>query len=331
LSEAAAKSEDVDQAGARARLAFVFPGQGSQKIGMGKDWADAFPTAAAVFAEADHVLCMPLTRLCWEGPAEELQLTANLQPALLATSVAIQRVLEEHGIRPAVVAGHSLGEYSALVAAKVLDLPDALRLVRRRGELMQEAVPVGLGAMAAVLNLPADEVAAAAADASTTTEICAVANFNSPEQTVIAGHKAAVERAVPLLQARGAKRTLMLPVSAPFHSPLMRPAREGLEPTLRATGFRDPVVPVVTNVDAQPVTSGDAARDALVRQVDSPVRWVESVAWMAGEAGVERFLEVGPGTVLCGLIKRIVAGGRPTPCGGPEGLQALMAELSGGS
>jgi [acyl-carrier-protein] S-malonyltransferase len=298
---------------------------------MGKDWADAFPTAAAVFVEADHVLGLPLARLCWEGPAEELQLTANLQPALLATSVAVLRVLEEHGIHPAVVAGHSLGEYSALVAAKVLDLPDALRLVRRRGQLMQEEVPVGEGAMAAVLGLAADQVAAAAAEASTASEVCAVANFNSPEQTVIAGHKTAVERALPLLLARGAKRALPLPVSAPFHSPLMRPAREGLEPMLRDTGFRDPLVPVVTNVDARPVTRGEQARDALVRQVDSPVRWVESVTWMATDGGVGRFLEVGPGSVLCGLVKRIVAGSRPTACGGPEGLQGLMAELGGGS
>lgn len=326
----AAGGRAAEGGGGGGKLAFVFPGQGSQKVGMGKDWADAFPTAAAVFVEADHVLGMPLSRLCWEGPADELQLTANLQPALLATSVAILRVLEEHGICPTVVAGHSLGEYSALVAAKVLDLPDALRLVRRRGELMQEAVPVGAGAMAAVLGLPPEEVAAAAAEASTGGEVCAVANLNSPEQTVIAGHRAAVERAIPLLQARGAKRALMLPVSAPFHSPLMRPAREGLEPRLRATEFRDPVVPVVTNVDARPVTSGDAARDALVRQVDAPVRWVESVTWIAGEGGVERFVEVGPGSVLCGLIKRIVAGSRPTSCGGPEGLQALMAEARGG-
>ena len=265
------------------RLAFLFPGQGSQKVGMGKAWADAFPMAKAVFTEADDVLGMPLSRLCWEGPAEELQLTANLQPAILTVSVAVLRVLELQGARPSLVAGHSLGEYSALVAAHVLDLPDALRLVRRRGELMQDAVPVGTGAMAAVLGLAPAEVAAAAAEASTATEICAVANYNSPEQTVIAGHKAAVERAIPLLQARGAKRALMLPVSAPFHSPLMAPARAGLEPLLRATPFRDPVVPVVTNVDARPVTTGDAAREAVIRQVDSPVRWVESVTWMAGE------------------------------------------------
>ena len=311
------------------RLAFLFPGQGSQKVGMGKAWADAFPLARAVFDEADDVLHMPLTRLCWEGPAEELQLTANLQPAILTVSVAILRVLEQQGARPALVAGHSLGEYSALVAARVLDLPDALRLVRRRGELMQEAVPFGTGAMAAVLGLAPDQVAAAVAEASTATEIAAVANLNSPEQTVIAGHKAAVERAIPLLQARGAKRAMLLPVSAPFHSPLMKPAREGLEPLLRATPFRDPKVPVVTNVDARPVTTGDAARDAVIRQVDSPVRWVESVTWMAGEGGIGRFVEVGPGNVLCGLVKRISSGGATAPCGEPEGLGALMSSLAG--
>jgi [acyl-carrier-protein] S-malonyltransferase len=310
-------------------LAFLFPGQGSQRVGMGKAWAEAFPTAAAVFTEADDVLHLPLSRLCWEGPAEELQLTANLQPAILTVSVAILRVLEQQGASPAMVAGHSLGEYAALVAAHVLDLPDALRLVRRRGELMQEAVPVGTGAMAAVLGLPAEQIAAVLEEASTGGEVCTVANLNSPEQTVIAGHKGAVERAVPLLLARGAKRALLLPVSAPFHSPLMRPAREGLEPSLRETAFRDPTIPVVTNVDARPVTTGDGARDAVIRQIDSPVRWVESVAWMAGEGGIARFVEVGPGNVLCGLVKRIVAGGSSAPCGEPEGLQGLMAAMGG--
>ncbi len=318
---------DRPLATAGGRLAFLFPGQGSQKVGMGKSWADAFPAAAAVFAEADDVLQLPLAKLCWEGPAEELQLTANQQPAILTVSVAMLRVLEMHGIQPVLVAGHSLGEYSALVAAHVLDLADALRLVRRRGELMQEAVPVGEGAMAAVLGLPAAEVAAVAAEVSIATEVCAVANYNSPEQTVIAGHRSAVERAVPLLQQRGARRALLLPVSAPFHSPLMRPAREGLAPLLRATDFRDPRVPVVSNVDARPVTTGEAAREALVRQIDSPVRWVESVEWMSGEGGVTRFLEVGPGNVLCGLVKRIAGGGRPGFCGEPEGLPELIASL----
>ena len=312
---------------AGGKLAFIFPGQGSQKVGMGKSWADAFPAAKAVFAEADDVLELPLSRLCWEGPAEELQLTANQQPAILTVSVAMLRVLEMHGVQPGLVAGHSLGEYSANVAARVLDLADALRLVRRRGELMQEAVPVGEGAMAAVLGLPASEVEAVAAEISTPTEVCAVANYNSPEQTVIAGNRAAVERAIPVLQQRGAKRALMLPVSAPFHSPLMRPAREGLEPMLRATEFRDPLVPVLTNVDARPVTTGGAAREALVRQIDSPVRWVESVEWMTTEGGVTRFVEVGPGNVLCGLVKRIGSGGRPAFCGEPEGLPDLIASL----
>src|SRR5581483_1305119 len=232
---------DPDAAAARVRasqhesLGFLFPGQGSQKVGMGKAWADAFPAAAAVFAEADDVLRLPISKLCWEGPAEDLQLTANQQPAILTVSVAMLRVVEGLGVHAKVVAGHSLGEYSALVAARVLDLADALRLVRRRGELMQEAVPVGLGAMAAVIGLDAERVRAAIEQASTGDEQVTVANLNSPEQTVIAGHKAAVDRAVPLLQQAGAKRAMLLPVSAPFHSPLMRPAREGLEPMLRAT------------------------------------------------------------------------------------------------
>jgi [acyl-carrier-protein] S-malonyltransferase len=186
---------------------------------------------------------------------------------------------------------------------------------------------VGQGAMAAVLGMDAEQVAAIAAESAGEGEVCAVANLNSPEQTVIAGHRAAVERAVELLQARGAKRAMLLPVSAPFHSPLMRPAREGLEPLLRATTFGDPTVPVVVNVDAAPIRTGEAARDALARQVDSPVRWVESVRWMAGEGGVDRFLEVGPGSVLCGLVKRIVDGSRPAPCGDPEGLPELVAAL----
>ncbi len=319
---------DPPLAVAGGALAFLFPGQGSQKVGMGKSWADAFPAAAAVFAEADDVLRLPLSQLCWEGPAEELQLTANQQPAILTVSVAMLRVLEMHGVKASLVAGHSLGEYSALVAAKVLDLADALRLVRRRGELMQEAVPVGEGAMAAVLGLPAETVAAIAAEVSTADEVCAVANYNSPEQTVIAGHRLGVERAIPVLQQRGAKRALKLPVSAPFHSPLMRPAREGLEPMLYATEFRDPLIPVVSNVDAQPVVTGAGAREALVRQIDSPVRWVESIEWMMGAGGVTRFVEVGPGNVLCGLVKRIGGGGgRPAFCGEPEGLPELIASL----
>lgn len=285
------------------KLAFVFPGQGSQKVGMGRDWAEAFPESRAVFEEADRVLGFELTRLCWEGPEEELTLTANLQPALVATSVAILRAVETTGARPAAVAGHSLGEYSALVAAGTLELADALRLTRRRGELMQEAVPVGEGAMAAILALPDDAVREIVAEAAGG-DVLSVANLNAPGQVVVAGHRAAVERAVELARERRGKPR-MLPVSAPFHCPLMRPAREGLEPLLAETAFRDPAVPVVTNVDARPAASGDAAREALARQVDGPVRWVESVEWMTDQAGVTAFVEVGPGSVLLNTIKRI--------------------------
>lgn len=290
-----------------ARLAFVFPGQGSQKVGMGRDWAERFGGAREVFERADAALGEPLSKVCWEGPEEELRLTANTQPAILTVSVAIFAAVRPLGLQPVALAGHSLGEYSAQVAAGALAFEDAVRLVRRRGELMQEAVPVGRGAMAAVLGLEAsqvEEIAAAAADG----QICSVANLNAPEQTVLAGHREAIERAVELARQRGAKRALLLPVSAPFHCPLMAPAREGLAPLLEATEVVDPGVPVVTNVDARPVTTGAAAREALVRQVDSPVRWVESVRWMAESAGVELFVELGPGAVLSGLVRRIVPG-----------------------
>ncbi len=285
-------------------IAFVFPGQGSQKVGMGKNWADAHEMSRQAFEEADEAL-PGLTHLCWEGPAEELQLTANTQPAILATSIAIHRAVTAAGKAPDLVAGHSLGEYSALVAAGALDFGDALRLVRRRGELMQEAVPVGEGGMAAVLGLEAAAVEEVASEASSDTEICAVANYNEPKQTVVAGHRGAVERAAALAKERGAKRALILPVSAPFHSSLMEPARLGLAPLLEETTFRDPVVPVVTNVDARPVSTGAEAREALVRQVDGPVRWVESVEWMIGSGGATSFVEVGPGAVLTGLVRRI--------------------------
>lgn len=289
------------------RTAFVFPGQGAQRIGMGRDWALAFPESRQVFEEADAALGFALSKLAWEGPEEELQLTANTQPALLATSIAIFRAAVARGLRAEVMAGHSLGEYSALVAAGALALGDALALVRRRGELMQEAVPVGEGAMAAVMGLDDAALAALCAEAAAG-EVCTVANLNSPGQTVIAGHSAAVERAVELAKRRGARKATLLKVSAPFHSPLMRPARLGLEPLLAATEFRDPAVPVVSNVDAAPVTSGAAAREALARQVDGPVRWAESVRWMAGPGGVTRFVELGPAKVLSALVRRTVEG-----------------------
>ncbi len=303
------------------KLAFVFPGQGSQKVGMGRDWAEAHPEARAVFEEADRVLGFDLSRLIWEGPEEELTLTANLQPALVATSVAILRAVETTGARPVAVAGHSLGEYSALVAAGALDLADALRLTRRRGELMQEAVPVGVGAMAAILALD-DDTVRSLVEETAGGEVLSVANLNAPGQVVIAGHRTAVERAVAAARERGGKpRTL--PVSAPFHCPLMAPAREGLEPMLAETPFADPRVPMVTNVDAAPAASGDAARDALVRQIDSPVRWVESVEWMIDEGGVEAFVEVGPGSVLLNTIKRIRPEAERIALGGPDALADL--------
>ncbi len=318
------------------RVAFVFPGQGSQKVGMGKVWAEASPEARATLEEADAVLGFPLSRLCFEGPEEELNLTANTQPALVAVSVAVLRAVAALApeLAPAVVAGHSLGEYSALVAAGSLDFADALRLVRRRGELMQEAVPVGVGAMAAILGLdPAanlaiaeEATAAAAADNPALGEICAVANYNGPAQTVLAGHKGAVDRAVALAKARGAKKATLLAVSAPFHSPLMRPARDGMAPLLAATRFRDPRVPVMTNADAAPVTTGEAARDALIRQIDSPVRWAESILAMEETFGVEAFVEVGPGNILSGMNRRIVVrGARTTGISDPDHLRQLLA------
>jgi [acyl-carrier-protein] S-malonyltransferase len=304
------------------RLAFVFPGQGSQKVGMGADWAAAHPEAQAVFEEADRVLGFGLTRLIQEGPEEELTLTANLQPALVATSVAVLRAVEAAtGARPVAVAGHSLGEYSALVAAGALTLADALRLTRRRGELMQEAVPVGEGAMAAILALSDDAVRDLVADTAEG-DVLSVANLNAPGQVVIAGQTAAVERAVEAARERGGKPR-MLPVSAPFHCALMVPAREGLTPMLAETRFADPSVPVVTNVDAAPVTHGGDARDALARQIDSPVRWVESIEWMVAEGGVEAFVEVGPGSVLLNTIKRIRPDVERIALGGPDDLSNL--------
>lgn len=312
---------------AEKKIAFVFPGQGAQKVGMGKDWAEAFAEARQAFEEADEALGMELSRLCWEGPEEELQLTANTQPALLATSIAIHRAMAAAGLAPpAMTAGHSLGEYTALVAAGSLGFAEALRLVRRRGELMQEAVPVGEGAMAALIGLEDPQVEEVTRQASGDGEVCAVANLNSPGQTVIAGHRAAVERAVEQAKERGAKKAVLLKVSAPFHSPLMRPAREGLAPLLAAAEFRDPEMPVVTNVDAQPVFTGAEARDALVRQVDAPVRWVESVAWMATQGAITTFYELGPSKVLSALVRRIVPGVKTSTLERPDVLEKILEE-----
>jgi len=305
-------------------VAFVFPGQGSQKVGMGRAWADQSEAARRTFEEADDVLGFPLSRLCWEGPEEELNLTVNTQPALLTASTAIHRSLPP--LRPVAVAGHSLGEYSALVAAGALSFADALRLVRRRGQLMQEAVPVGVGAMAALIGMDAEQAAALAAEVAhpENGEVCAVANLNGFVQIVIAGHKGAIDRAVALARERGAKKATVLAVSAPFHSPLMAPAREGMTGPLEETVFRDPSIPVVTNVDAAPVTTGAAARDALIRQIDSPVRWVEVIQHMAQSAGVDTFLEVGPGTVLTGLDRRIAVGTMNASLSDPEHLRKTL-------
>ncbi|HSS45134.1 MAG TPA: ACP S-malonyltransferase [Thermoanaerobaculia bacterium] len=293
-----------------SRLALLFPGQGSQFVGMGKALCDVSAAARAVFVEADAVLGFALSRLCFEGPEEELKLTVNTQPAILTHSIAALRDLEsrfpERLAGAAFAAGHSLGEYSAGVATRALGFAEALRLVRQRGRFMQEAVPPGVGAMAAVIGLPVEEVEAACREAAQQ-EIVGPANFNSPEQTVIAGHADAVGRASQVCKSRGAKRVLPLPVSAPFHCALMAPARERMRPMLESTEFRDPAFPVVTNVDAQVCARGAPLREALIRQIDSPVRWVESVRRLAAE-GVNRALEIGPGSVLGGLARRTERG-----------------------
>ena len=275
---------------------------------MGKDLSASRGEARAVFEEADEVLGFPLSRLCFEGPDEELILTENTQPALLAVSTAVYRVLQAEGQEPDVVAGHSLGEYSALVAAGSLTFADALRLVRERGRCMQEAVPVGVGAMAAVLGLDLSAVEKICAEAAQG-QVLSPANQNAPEQVAIAGHAEAVQRASVLAESRGAKRVIPLPVSAPFHSPLMKPAEDRMGPLLAQTAFADLRVPLVNNFDARKITRGDDAREGLVRQIASMVRWTESVQCMA-DFGVEQYVEVGPGRVLSGLIRRIVSGVR---------------------
>src|SRR5919205_1092078 len=284
--------------------AFVFPGQGSQSPGMGRDLAEKFPAAREIFEEADEALGFALSELCFNGPAEQLQLTENTQPAILAPSVAALRAAEGEGLpRPDFVAGHSLGEYSALVAAGALSLRDAVTVVRKRGRYMQEAVPVGAGAMAAVLGADVETVGAVCREAAREGEVCSAANINSPGQVVIAGSAAAVERALPLLKERGAKRAVPLKVSAPFHCALMLPAQERLAADLDEVEFKDLSVPLVTNVDAAVIRTGAEARASLVRQVSSPVRWRESVELLARE-GVDTFIEVGPGKVLCGLVRQ---------------------------
>lgn len=307
------------------RIAFVFPGQGSQFAGMGTDLAAAYPEAREVFARADAALGEPLSRLCFEGPEEQLKLTANTQPAILTVSLAAFAVLAAAGRRPDGVAGHSLGEYSAIGAAGGLGVEDLVRTVRERGRLMQEAAPVGAGAMAAVLGPARTAVEEACREASTPAEVAVAANYNAPEQTVIAGHAAAVARASELLAARGAKRVVPLPVSAPFHSPLMVPAREGLAPVLAALPFAGLHCPLYTNVDATAVSDAAVVREGLVRQVDSPVRWVELIERMVGD-GFDTFVEVGPGSVLSGLIRRIARSATTVQAGTAEQLERFLKQ-----
>jgi [acyl-carrier-protein] S-malonyltransferase len=306
-------------------IAFIFPGQGSQKAGMGKALAEEFAICRDTFAEADAALGEPLSRLCFEGPDDQLALTENTQPAILAVSVAAWRLLDSKGVRPAFVAGHSLGEYSANVAAGTLRFADALRIVRRRGQYMQQAVPVGTGAMSAILGLDAAVVAQACEEAAQG-EVVSPANLNGAGQVVIAGARNAVARAGERAKALGAKRVVPLPVSAPFHCALMQPAADRLEPELRALPAADPSVPIVANVDAVPRRRAADAIDALVAQIVSPVRWEESVRRLASE-GVTTYVEVGPGTVLSGLVRKIHREATVTSFAAPSDVAAVEALL----
>jgi [acyl-carrier-protein] S-malonyltransferase len=303
-------------------LAFLFPGQGSQEVGMGRALAERSPAAAAVWAEADDALGFALSTLCFEGPAADLALTANTQPAVLTTSVAAAAALAERGVIPGLAAGHSLGEYSALVVAGALRFAEAVRLVRRRGEFMQEAVSVGTGAMAALLGVElatAEQVCAEAAQG----EVVGVANINSPGQIVIAGHRTAVERAVTAAAARGGKKSVLLPVSAPFHCALMKPAADRLAVELERVAVSDPRVPVIRNVDGGVTRTADEVRPFLVKQVASPVLWTDCVERLARE-GATGFLEVGPGRVLTGLLKRTLDGVRGFPVEDPASLDKAV-------
>ncbi len=306
--------------------AFVFPGQGAQSIGMGRALADAYPQARAVFDEVDDALGESLSRLIWEGDIADLTLTTNAQPALMATSMAAMRALESEGVAlrdAAYVAGHSLGEYSALAASGALSVADAARLLRVRGAAMQQAVPVGVGAMAALLGLDFATVTEVAQEAAQG-EVCQAANDNDPAQVVVSGHKAAVERAVEIAKARGARRAMLLPVSAPFHCTLMQPAAEAMQAALADVALKNPLVPLVANVRAEAVQDADEIRALLVAQVTGSVRWRESVAWMAGQ-GVTSFWEIGAGKALSGMIRRIAKEAETRNFGTPEDIAALRA------
>src|SRR5215213_8960680 len=306
-----------------SKTAYIFPGQGSQAVGMGKDLFDNFPSARAVFEEADDVLGFSLSEMCFAGTAEDLALTANTQPAILTVSVAAFRAMEAEGFpMPDFVAGHSLGEYSALVAAGALSFADAVRTVRKRGTYMQEAVPVGVGAMAAILGLPLETVEVAC-DEAAEGEVCSPANINSPAQIVIAGNTEAVDRAIELLKERGAKRAIKLNVSAPFHCDLMFPAQERLAEDLAKIEFRDLRFPIIENISSDPNTKAKRVRVALTEQVSSPVRWAQSVEYLlAAEVGT--FVEIGAGKVLCGLVRQI---NRDVRCLNVENTESLRNTL----
>lgn len=313
------------------KRAFTFPGQGSQAVGMGKELADAFPAAKAVFGEVDDALGQNLSAIMFEGPEDILRLTENAQPALMAVSMAVMRVLEEKGVslkdHATFIAGHSLGEYSALCAAGTFSLPDAAQLLKTRGRAMQQAVPVGEGAMAAILGLEFADVVEVAEKARQGA-ICDVANDNAPGQVVVSGEIVAVERAVELAKAKGAKRAMLLPVSAPFHCGLMAPAAEKMEEALALVKMNDPIVPLVANVVASPITDADEIRRRLVEQVTGMVRWTESVTWLGGAGGVTDLYELGTGKVLTGLAKRINRDMTASAIGTPEQIDALAAELA---
>jgi [acyl-carrier-protein] S-malonyltransferase len=309
-----------------SQIAFLFPGQGSQAVGMGKELSDNYAVARRTFEEANEALGYKLSQVCFEGPEEKLKLTEITQPAILTVSIAAWRVLQEKGVQPDFVAGHSLGEYSANVAAGTLTFADAVRTVRNRGKYMQEAVPVGVGAMAAILGMPLDKVIELAGDAAQG-EVCQAANINSPEQIVISGNSGAVERAIKLATEGGAKKAVSLPVSAPFHCALMQPAQDRLAADLSTLSFQNPTCPVICNVDAEAITSAEAARNALIRQVTGAVKWEPSVRLLIHQ-GASLFIEVGPGKVLWGLMRQIDRSKTCLTVGDEASLQKTMAQVA---